>query len=79
MSATPELRFLQALRRLKGRTDYLEEMAKWKDDIASRLWRAEATLRVTGEPLHDFEQLQQEVNAYKICCDILKAKNEEAA
>ena len=79
------MRFLEALRRLRVRTDHLEEMARWKEDLASRLWRAEATLRVTGEALFEVAAIETEVQAYKTCCDRLKElaarpqKDEEAA
>ena len=85
MSATAETRFLEALRRLRVRTDHLEEMAKWKEDLTSRLWRAEVSLRVTGKPLFEMEAMEAEVEAYKICCDKPKTlsapppKNEEDA
>jgi hypothetical protein len=64
VSATPEQRFLEALRRLRARTDTLEELARWKEDLTSRLWRAEVTMRVTGEPLYDAKALANEVEMF---------------
>jgi len=49
---------------LKVRTDHLEEMATWKEDLGSRLWRAQATVRVTGMALYDMTMLEAEVKLY---------------
>ena len=64
MSATLEGRYLQALRRLRARVDTLEELALWKEDLTSRIWRAEVTMRVTGEPLYDAKALANEVEMF---------------
>jgi hypothetical protein len=40
------------------------EMAQWKEDLASRLWRAEVVLRATGEALYDVHKMEAEVKAY---------------
>lgn len=53
-------------------------MAKWKDDIASRLWRSEVALRISGEPLDDFAALEAEVRIYHMVYEKLKAKDEAA-
>lgn len=64
MALTPEQRYLTALRRLRKRVTFVEEMASWKADLASRLWRAEVVLRATGECLHDAAELEREVNLF---------------
>jgi len=72
MSATIEQRYLEALRRLRVRTDTLEEMVRWKDDLASRLWRAEVVLRVTGERLYNVEEIEAEVKYYSAVAQKLR-------
>lgn len=64
MSATLEQRYVQALRKLRVKTDALEEMSKWKEDLTSRIWRAEVTMRVTGLPLYDAQALDAEVDMF---------------
>lgn len=64
MSATLEQRYVQALRKLRVKTDALEEMSKWKEDLTSRIWRAEVTMRVTGQPLYDAQALDAEVDMF---------------
>jgi hypothetical protein len=55
---------MQALRKLRVKTDALEEMSKWKEDLTSRIWRAEVTMRVTGLPLYDAKALDAEVDMF---------------
>ena len=64
MSATLEQRYMEALRRLRAKVDSLEEMARWKEDLTSRIWRAEVTMRVTGQTLHDAKALAEEVEMF---------------
>jgi hypothetical protein len=64
MKQTVEARFIEALRRLRARTDHLEQIALWKEDLDARLWRADATLKVTGEALYDIRELEAEVQMY---------------
>jgi hypothetical protein len=69
---TLEERYLRALKSLRKSVTVLEEMARWKDDLASRLWRAECVLRATGEFLYDVKQLEDEVRLYNEICERLK-------
>ena len=41
--------------------EMIEEIAMWKADLASRLWRAEVVNRALGVPLHDAKELAREV------------------
>lgn len=59
-----EERYLTATRRLASRTDHLEEMARWKEDLMSRIWRADIVLKLTGECLYNVEDLEAEVKAW---------------
>jgi hypothetical protein len=69
---TLERRYLRALKSLRKQVTVLEEMARWKDDLAGRLWRAECVLRATGEFLYDVKQLEDEVRLYNEICERLK-------
>lgn len=50
----------------------MEEMASWKDDLASRLWRAESVLRVTGQFLYDIKEIEREVELYREIMEQIK-------
>lgn len=63
-----EEQYLQALKRMKVRADHLEELQVWKDEILSRLWRAESVLNTTGELKDDMEAIEQEVRWFKRVC-----------
>ncbi len=73
---TIEDRFIEALRRLRARTDHLEEMATWKEDLAARLWRATMVMRMCGQPLYDVRQLEHEVKMYGEICAKLQEKRD---
>lgn len=76
MPLTLEERYLEGLRRLRKHVTVLEEMARWKEDLASRLWRSECVLRATGELLHDAKELEREVTLYReIAAKILEKKH----
>ena len=73
-----EDRYLMALRKLRRRVTLLEEMVRWRDDLASRLWRAECVLRATGECLYDAHELEQEVKHYAEIVRRLRQMKEDA-
>jgi len=73
---TLEQRYLEAVRRLRTRTDHLEEMAAWEAELGSKLWRAQAVLRVTGEALHDMAALEAKVKQFSAVAARLKAVSE---
>ena len=72
--ASLEQRYMEAVRRLRKRTSHLEEMATWEADLGSRLWRAQAVMRVTGEPIHEMEALEAEVKQFNAVAERLKPK-----
>ena len=76
---TLEQRYQEAVRRLRTRTDHLEEMAAWEAELGSRLWRAQAVLRITGEALHDMAALEQEVQQFSAVAARLKTVSAEEA
>ena len=63
---------MDAISRLGKKVTVLEEIALWKEDLGSRLWRAEAALKVTGECLYDARQLEEEVRLYTEVCEAIK-------
>jgi hypothetical protein len=73
---TLEERYLEATRRLRARVDYLEEMARWKEDLASRLWRSRAVLRISGEALYDIAALEAEVRMFNAISQKLKGTSD---
>lgn len=73
---TIEDRFIEALRRLRSRTDHLEEMATWKEDLGARLWRATMVMRMCGQQLYDVRQLEHEVAMYSAICAKLQARRD---
>jgi len=73
---TLEQRYLEAVRRLRTRTDHLEEMAAWEAELGSKLWRAQAVLRVTGEALGDMAALEEEVKLFGAVAARLKVVSE---
>lgn len=72
MSETLEGRYLRALKSLRKKVTVLEEMARWKDDLAARLWRAECVLRATGRFLYDVNEIEAEVRMYVEIAERLK-------
>lgn len=71
---TVEQRYLEALRRLRVNADHLEEMAKWKEDLTSRLWRAMAVAHVTGLSIDDIAALELEVSRYIAVAEAISKK-----
>lgn len=70
-----EQRYLDALRRLRRETGHLEHMARWKEDLAARLWQSRTVLHLTGEALHDAHKLEEEVRLYRLVCDHLEHRS----
>jgi len=73
MARTLEQRYLDALQRLRMRVDGLEEMVRWKDELASRLWRAQAVMRVTGSG-GPIEELEKEVQRFTLVATAMNEK-----
>jgi hypothetical protein len=55
---------MAALRKLRARVDTLEEMARWKQDLTSRLWREEVIMRIGGKSLCDADELAAEIETF---------------
>jgi len=72
---TLEQRYLKALRRLRVYADHLEELAKWREDITSRLWRASIILHIGGEALDDMAALEKEIERFRAAADAIGEKN----
>jgi hypothetical protein len=53
----------------------IEEVARWKEDLASRLFRSECVLRATGESLHDPHELEREVRLFNAIVAKLERKD----
>jgi hypothetical protein len=64
VSATLERRYLDALKKLRARVDTLEEMARWKEDLTSRLWREEVIMRIGGKALCNADELAAEIEVF---------------
>jgi hypothetical protein len=73
---TLEERYLEAVRRLRRRTGYLEAMARWEEDLGGRLWRAQAISRLTGEAFYDMKALEEEVRLFNLVAANLKGQRD---
>lgn len=71
---TLEERYLEALRRLRVRVDHLEEMAKWREDLTSRLWRATAVHRAMGTSMDEIKALELEVSRFCAVAEAIAKK-----
>ena len=63
-----EQKYLDALRRLKVQADHLEELATWKNEILSRVWRAQSVLNTTGENKDSMPLINEEIRWFKAVC-----------
>ena len=63
-----EQKYLSALRRLKVQADELEELATWKNEILSRVWRAQSVLNTTGENKDSMPLINEEIRWFKAVC-----------
>jgi hypothetical protein len=66
-----EDRYKKATERLRKRTDTLEALAMWKEDLARRLAIADVTMRVIGQPLYDITDLEREVELFYRVMDVV--------
>jgi hypothetical protein len=49
-------------------------MAKWKEDLASRVRRSELAMNLTGEALYDIAELEREVQLFRQVGEFVKKR-----
>jgi hypothetical protein len=56
---------------IEGRIGDLETIAEWRDDLDSRLRRAELRFELVGLDAEEQELLHAEVETFKLVCELL--------
>jgi hypothetical protein len=77
VTETIEGRLKAALQQLTMHVSLMEAMARWKQDLEGRLWRASMVHRALGQSLYDLEALEDEVRLYSEIVRKLEEKRSE--